>query len=121
MLYWVGLAEGRVGLLGLECIRMLCYIYVMYLCYVFLLCIYVIYVCYVFLLCYVDMLYYLLCGRRGGPVDITSSSQGEPLVSPASRRGQDKRGFCRSAAIYHNYDIIMASLWHYSGNLWHFY
>ena len=28
--------------------------------------------------------------------------------SPASRRGQDKRGFCRSAAIYHKYDIIMA-------------
>ena len=25
--------------------------------------------------------------------------------------GQDKRGFCRSAAIYHNYDIIMALLW----------
>ena len=28
--------------------------------------------------------------------------------SPASKRGQDKRFFCRSAAIYHNYDIIMA-------------
>ena len=29
-------------------------------------------------------------------------------TSPASRRGQDKRGFCRSAAIYHNYAMIMA-------------
>ena len=28
--------------------------------------------------------------------------------SPSSKRGQDKRGFCLSAAIYHNYDIIMA-------------
>ena len=30
--------------------------------------------------------------------------------SPASKRGQDKRFFCRSAAIYHNYDIVMALL-----------
>ena len=30
---------------------------------------------------------------------------------PASKRGQDKRFFCRSAAIYHDYDIIMALLW----------
>ena len=30
------------------------------------------------------------------------------LDSPASKRGQDKRFFFRSAAIYHNYDIIMA-------------
>ena len=29
-------------------------------------------------------------------------------LSPASKRGQDKHFFCRSAAIYHNYDIIMA-------------
>ena len=28
--------------------------------------------------------------------------------SPASKRGQDKQGFCRGAAIYHDYDIIMA-------------
>ena len=33
--------------------------------------------------------------------------------SPASKRGQDKRFFCRSAAIYHNYDndgIIVGEL-----------
>ena len=29
-------------------------------------------------------------------------------LSPASKRGQDKHYFCRSAAIYHNYDILMA-------------
>ena len=29
-------------------------------------------------------------------------------VSPASKRGQDNRVFCRSAAIYHNYGVIMA-------------
>ena len=40
--------------------------------------------------------------------------------SPASKRGQDKRGFCRSAAIYHSDDMIMALLWRYYGNAWHF-
>ena len=28
--------------------------------------------------------------------------------SPASKRGQDKHVFCRSAAIYYNYDILMS-------------
>ena len=36
-----------------------------------------------------------------------------PQESPASKRGQDKHSFCRSAAIYHNYDIIMALLWEF--------
>ena len=38
---------------------------------------------------------------------------GRLLWSSASKRGQDKRCFCRSAAIYHNYDIIMALLWEF--------
>ena len=29
-------------------------------------------------------------------------------TSPASKRGQDTRSFCSSAAIYHDYDITMA-------------
>ena len=32
---------------------------------------------------------------------------------PASKRGQDKHFFGRSAAIYHNYDLIMALLWEF--------
>ena len=32
----------------------------------------------------------------------------QPFRRLASKQGQDKRVFCRSAAIYHNYDIIMA-------------
>ena len=45
---------------------------------------------------------------EAAPRDRGRGPPGDGLYSPASKRGQDERFFCRSAAIYNNYDIIMA-------------
>ena len=52
-------------------------------------------------------------GNRGACLrkPLLSLPRLEAVNSPASKRGQDKRGFCRSAAKYHNYD----RLWHNYG------
>ena len=60
----------------------------------------------------------LAWSRPSAATDYCSS---QPVAMYIMNWGQDKRGFCRSAAIYHDYAISMAWLWHYYDNLWHFY
>ena len=50
-----------------------------------------------------DVITYSTAAHCRGP-----ATRAAELRSPASKRGQDKQGFCRIAAIYHNYGIIMA-------------
>ena len=51
--------------------------------------------------------------RPASPTGAAAAAAAAAGRSPASKRGQDKRLFCRSAAIYHNYCIIMALLWEF--------